>query len=215
MNFRAYLGFAAYMGLALVFLGPIFITPFIAENYPALSESIHAIYAPACHQLAERSLCYFQNHADDNSSASPSKSYFGLGGGTLADCAQPGTSVIGRQQAVDVHGVLGYKFPVCARDMAIYGAMLLGGFVFPFVRRIDDKIAPPLVYFIFAIIPIAVDGGTQFLGLRQSTNELRLITGFIAGIAVPFYVIPILNAFILGREGSPGSESRRKTKQKR
>lgn len=178
---KKYLGYALYLGLVLIFIGPIFVTPFIAESSPQVFGFLQGAYAPACHQLAERSLCYFSD-------------------GSIANCAQPDANVSGRQQIVEVHGVFGYKFPVCARDLAIYGAMILGGLAFPFVRKIDARIAPPLIFFIIALIPIALDGGTQILGLRESTNELRLITGFIAGIAIPFYVIPILNMFVLGRE---------------
>ncbi len=178
---RKFLGFALYMALTLFFLGPIFITPLMAEGFPALFETIHAIYAPVCHQLANRSLCYFQD-------------------GTIGDCDRDNVSVVARQQVVDDHGVLGYKFPVCTRDLAIYGAMILGGLVFPLVRKMGEKSVPPLIYFLLALVPIGLDGGTQLIGLRQSTNELRIITGFIAGIVIPFYVIPMLNGFILGRE---------------
>ncbi|VVB98516.1 Uncharacterised protein [uncultured archaeon] len=179
MDMRKYLGYVLYMALMLVFVVPIFITPLLGQPYPQLFQTLQALYAPACHQLAERSICYFQD-------------------GTIGDCNRDNVAVIGRQQVVDDHGILGYKFPVCARDVAIYGAMLLGALLFPFMRRIDDRIAPPLIYFIIALIPIGIDGGTQLIGLRTSTNELRLITGFIAGIVIPFYVIPILNMFIIG-----------------
>lgn len=173
------------MGFVLVFTGPIFIAPFIAQSSPSIFAALQALYAPACHQLAERSLCYFEN-------------------GRIADCAQPEANVSGRQAIVEAGGIPGYKFPVCARDLAIYGAMLLAGLLFPFVRRIDDKIAPRLIYFIIALIPIALDGGTQIIGLRESANGLRLLTGFIAGFPVAFYMIPIMNMFILG----PGKKAR-------
>lgn len=178
---KKYLGFLLYIGIVALFTVPILITPFLAQNSLNLFNSLQALYAPTCHQLAERSLCYFTN-------------------GTISDCAQPGIIVIGRQAIVELGGTMGYKFPVCARDLAIYGAMLLGGLVFPFVRKIDDRIAPPLIYFIIALIPIGLDGGTQLIGLRESTNSLRLITGFLSGVVIPFYMIPILNMFILGRD---------------
>lgn len=38
---------------------------------------------------------------------------------------------------------------------------------------------------------MAVDGTTQLIGLRESFNELRFITGFIAGFTVVFYILPI------------------------
>ncbi len=107
--------------------------------------------------------------------------------------------------------MLGYKFPVCARDLAIYAAMLLGAFLLPFVMKVDTKTVPPLRYFIIALIPIGIDGGTQLIGLRTSTNELRIITGVIAGIVIPFYLIPMLNTFIIGPDKpqpKPEGESR-------
>lgn len=180
VEYMKYLGYALYMVLVLLLLGPIFVAPFIAQGMPGLFNSLQDVYAPACHQLANRSLCYFAD-------------------GSIGDCVQDSIDGIGRQRIVHTDGdVLGYKFPVCARDVAIYGAMILGGLVFPFVRKVDDKIAPPLIYFIIALVPIALDGGTQLIGIRESTNDLRLITGFIAGIVVPFYLIPILNMFVLG-----------------
>ena len=40
------------------------------------------------------------------------------------------------------------------------------------------------------MIPVAIDGGTQYFGPRESTNNLRFITGFIGGIG--FILIAIL-----------------------
>jgi uncharacterized membrane protein len=176
-----YLGFIVYMGFMLVFTGPIFVAPFLAQSQPQIFSTLQAIYVPACHQLADRSVCYFQD-------------------GSFGDCNRDNVTVVGRQQVVDDHGILGYKFPVCARDVGIYGAMILGGLIFLFVRRIDEREVPPLIYFIIVLIPIGIDGGTQLIMLRESTNALRLITGFIAGVAIPFYLIPMLNMFLLGPE---------------
>jgi len=183
---RKYLGYALYMGLCALFILPIFITPFLpALGAPGLFTIMQNLYAPTCHQLASRSICYFSD-------------------GTIDDCARNGTAVSGRQSEMHFDSIYGYKFPVCSRDVAIYGAMLLGGLLFPFAKRIDDRIVPPLIYFAVALVPIALDGGTQLIGLRESTNLLRMITGFIAGFAVPFYMIPMINTFVLG----PGRETR-------
>ncbi|MBU0586549.1 DUF2085 domain-containing protein [Candidatus Micrarchaeota archaeon] len=179
---KKYWGFLIYNGLLLAFLFPILVAPLIAQSNPEAFSLIHAAYAPTCHQLVERSLCYFEN-------------------GAVADCIQPDSIWDSpKAQIVSLNGVLGYKFPVCSRDLAIYVAMLVGAFLFILLKGLSSRDVPPLIYFIIFLIPIALDGGTQLIGLRQSTNSLRLLTGFIAGVAVPFYVIPILNNFVLGPE---------------
>jgi hypothetical protein len=40
-----------------------------------------------------------------------------------------------------------------------------------------------------AVIPILVDGGTQAIGLRESTNPLRLATGLTVGAAFGLWVL--------------------------
>lgn len=38
-------------------------------------------------------------------------------------------------------------------------------------------------------IPLILDGVTQLL-FRESTNEIRAVTGFLLGIILPFYMMP-------------------------
>jgi len=52
---------------------------------------------------------------------------------------------------------------------------------------------------------MAVDGLTQLFGLRESTNEIRIVTGSMAGIIISFYMIPIINRLI-----SVGERNKRK-----
>jgi uncharacterized membrane protein len=98
---------------------------------------------------------------------------------------------------------MGYKMPVCSRDIGLYGALLIGALVYPLVREIDDKELYPPVLLVVAILPLALDGGLQFatavlfrMGsidfVYESTNAIRLVTGIIAGFAASFYAIPIL-----------------------
>jgi len=90
-------------------------------------------------------------------------------------------------------GSYAYKLPVCARDVAIYLAMLLGGAILPFVRKVQSTQMPNKWLLAIALVPMAIDGTAQLVGLYESTNMLRLITGSIAGFALPFYIIPMLN----------------------
>ena len=73
-----------------------------------------------------------------------------------------------------------HQLPVCARCTGIYFGAFLGSF---FARRES----PSPWYLVIALIPMALDGGTQLL-FRESNNVLRLATGLIAGFAVVFYL---------------------------
>jgi uncharacterized membrane protein len=49
---------------------------------------------------------------------------------------------------------------------------------------------PRVRYLFIAATPLVLDGGTQLLGLRESTNLIRAITGFIFGGAMAFFLAP-------------------------
>ena len=76
----------------------------------------------------------------------------------------------------------GYQFPVCARCTGLMAGYLLGIFVY-FLKIINWKVA------IILCIPLALDGGTQYLGWRMSNQWLRLITGILCGIGIMFLEI--------------------------
>lgn len=76
--------------------------------------------------------------------------------------------------------LFGHQLPVCARCTGIYFGAFLGSF---FAR----KESPHPLFLVAALIPLALDGGTQLL-FRESNNMLRLGTGLIAGFAVVFYL---------------------------
>jgi uncharacterized membrane protein len=86
--------------------------------------------------------------------------------------------------------ILGYKMAYCERDFAIYTGLLLLGLVYSASSR---KIRPATIIESIALsIPIAIDGFTQLFGWRESTWELRVITGSIFAVAVAWLVFPRL-----------------------
>jgi uncharacterized membrane protein len=100
-------------------------------------------------------------------------------------------------------GVRGMKMPVCSRDIGLYGAMLIGGLLYPLARKLEDDV-PPSIFLIVALVPIGLDGGVQIVSelgilpfVYESTNAVRLLTGAIAGLAAAFYAIPILTNLML------------------
>lgn len=156
----------------------IWTTPFLEKMNHPLSSSLYLGFSYICHQLTSRSLCLFE---DGIRSCTPQEG--------VRDLSYSKENVVIRD------GKLGYKLPVDSRDTAIYAAMLIGGLVLPFFIDIKSKKIPPLWIFILAMIPIGLDGTTQLLGWRESTNLVRVLTGGIIGLIIPFYLIPVLNFF--------------------
>ncbi|VVB58449.1 Uncharacterised protein [Candidatus Anstonella stagnisolia] len=168
--------YAIYMVGMLLLNALIFITPVLEMQGNSAAPALYTAFAPFCHQLTSRSLCISAQ-------------------GAITDCT-PQNGVPSYSHAVVVHlddYILGYKFPVCSRDVAIYLAMLIGGILYPFLWKIETEEIPNKWFLVLALIPIAIDGTTQLFTLRESTNTLRLITGAIAGFAIPFYLLPMLN----------------------
>lgn len=63
--------------------------------------------------------------------------------------------------------------------------------IYPFIKRLNNFKTPNRWYLILALIPMGIDGTTQLIGLRESFNELRFITGFLGGFVSLFYILPI------------------------
>ena len=80
--------------------------------------------------------------------------------------------------------------------MAIYAAMLVGGLVMPFLYDVKSRKTPTIWILVLAAVPIAIDGGTQLIGMRESTNALRLFTGATIGFVIPSFLVPLVNDLI-------------------
>ncbi|HIH22435.1 TPA: DUF2085 domain-containing protein [Candidatus Micrarchaeota archaeon] len=173
-------GFWLFIILTAVVTVPIFIVPLLVQSIPQVFSFTHDIYSPTCHQLTSRSLCYF-----------PKNGSFG----SFEDCFSSPEFNESKAVSVNKFGTIGYKMPVCSRDVGIYSFMLVGGILFSFVRKKDEVALPPAIWLILALVPLGIDGTGQLLGFWESTNTMRIITGAIAGFVVPFYAIPLLNRF--------------------
>lgn len=178
--------YTIYMVFFIILVGFVLATPLLA-----FSRDVGFMYdgfSYLCHQKLSRSLCVFSDGQ----------------GLWIADCIpQTGeyiTDLADRTEIkVETDGQVGYKMPVCSRDIGLYAAMLLGGAIYPIIRELKDRSIYPALYLIVAIIPLGLDGGLQFIsdiGLLpfayESTNAIRLLTGAIAGFASAFYAIPVL-----------------------
>ena len=91
--------------------------------------------------------------------------------------------------------VFGEQMAFCQRQFAIHAAFFLFGMVYILFRR-RLKSLPTWLAVVYSI-PIAVDGFTQLFGWRESTWELRLVTGGLFGLTVVWYVFPHLEVLML------------------
>ena len=93
----------------------------------------------------------------------------------------------------------GYQICLCARCLAIYTTMLLVGLTLNVVRRMRPR--QPIAgiswwVWLVAMLPMALDGGTQLFGLRESNLALRLLTGFLFGLATALFTLPQMDTAV-------------------
>jgi uncharacterized membrane protein len=87
--------------------------------------------------------------------------------------------------------VEGEKIGVCIRCSAIYFGFLLGLITLPLSRALKRKNVPAMGFFLFAVLPMAVDAVLNATGIHASTPMTRVITGALFGISMPWFVVPI------------------------
>ena len=94
--------------------------------------------------------------------------------------------------------IFNHKMTVCARCFGIYTGILFGMLIYPIVWGLNNFKTPNRWYLILALIPMGIDGTTQLIGLRESFNELRFITGFLGGFVTLFYILPMFISVAYG-----------------
>lgn len=87
----------------------------------------------------------------------------------------------------------GYQVCLCERCLAIYSSILLSGIILAIVRNHRAIRGIDWKGWALCMLPMALDGGTQFFGWRESTVWLRLLTGAIFGIGTALFTLPQLD----------------------
>ena len=84
----------------------------------------------------------------------------------------------------------GQQIAYCERCMATYTSLFLSGILFGFVRHWLKPLSWK-VYILF-LVPLALDGISQLVGLRTSNWVLRTITGALFGFGSAWMAFPYL-----------------------
>lgn len=196
---RIVLGFArrwlAVFNLALaLYVGLPFLAPILMRagaEQPAIW--LYRAYSPLCHQLAYRSWFLFgEQPAYPRNSAGPDQLSYSQATGLDPGDLWSARALLGDER-------LGYKVALCQRDVAIYGGMVLAGLVFAGLRRRLRPI-PIALWVVIGVAPIAIDGGSQFIGAlpflgalaRESSPLLRTLTGALFGVMNVWMAYPYI-----------------------
>jgi uncharacterized membrane protein len=158
-----------------IFVGIPFLAPaLMVTGHDEPAHAIYAAYQLVCHQWAFRSYFLF----------GPQLEY---GPAVLRELVGPDAmyGFVGSP-------ALGYKVAFCERDVAIYLAVLVAGLTY---ARFGDCLPRlGLTGYALLILPMAIDGFTQLFGWRESTVELRTLTGMLFGFASVWLIYPRIDA---------------------
>jgi uncharacterized membrane protein len=175
------LGCHLWCVISVIIVISIVVPTLLAPVNPKVFHLAHVLFSPTCHQLTSRSFCWF-----------PGKK-------AVEDCISNHTLPYSKAIVVMKEGYEGYKFPVCARCFAIYLGLMVGAIAFlllSYAKLLKPHAIPHIGVFLLAILPLAIDGTTQLLTPYESTNQIRLFTGLLAGITTSFYACPLFNTFL-------------------
>lgn len=86
--------------------------------------------------------------------------------------------------------VFGHQVAFCQRDVAIYTSVFVAGLIYARMRTRLPRL--PWRLYALLIAPMAIDGTAQLLGWRESTWELRTVTGALFGLATVWLLYPYI-----------------------
>jgi uncharacterized membrane protein len=214
-----------WLGIATTFLAIYVTLPFVAPTLMHLGlrgpgELIYTLYSPFCHQFAFRTFFLFGENPmypreitdvdtpsfESEAINSPAfREIYGRYANVSPDAVTsdelavytPALQFASREFRGDER--MGYKLTLCARDISIYAAMLVGALLY---RRVRHRLRPVplLIYAILGLGPIAIDGFSQLLGYppfnfwppRETEPVFRVVTGALFGLMNVWLGFPYL-----------------------
>jgi uncharacterized membrane protein len=187
---------ASGLFIALPLLAPVL----AMAGQERLSASIYFTYRITCHQLPQRS--WFVGGEVATHDWEEIRPYV----------ARPKAGPLMAFHAPLGNPTLGYQVGFCQRDTAIYLAVFLTCLAYGPLRRRRDVRTMPLWLYALMALPMALDGLTQLLGLRESTPLLRTVTGALFGAGSAWLILTFLEASFreaaayAAPPGAPGSQ---------
>lgn len=217
---RLILGFARHWVLVLtlfmaLYAGLPFVAPVAASGgATGLARTIYRVYSPVCHQFAFRSWFLYGDQPVYPRERAGLERWQSFEAYAAAEPFFDGVDVttldaplIAAAKAFPGSERMGYKVAFCQRDVAIYGSIALFGLAFALLTRAGVEVPklPLWLYVLIAIVPIGLDGFSQFFanppfngfGLpfypdRESIPLLRVLTGTLFGVGNAWLAFPYI-----------------------
>ena len=91
--------------------------------------------------------------------------------------------------------IAGHQVCLCERCLAIYSSLLLGRLLLAILRDRGIRVVPlRWQWWALTMLPMALDGGTQLFGWRESDLFLRLLTGALFGLGTAWFGLAQIQA---------------------
>jgi len=202
-----------WLKIALVLIGTYAILPWVAPTLMRLgatgpANALYTLYSPMCHQFAFRSIFLYGEQSfypreSVGSELRPYEAYAAeieeLNAGFSINDFTPDFFIPARRFRGNQE--MGYKTAICARDVAIYMALFIGGLIYaiPAIRRRLRPI-PLWIYVIAGLGPIGLDGFSQLLSyfpfelwaVRETAPFFRVATGAMFGLMNAWLLYPYM-----------------------
>lgn len=108
--------------------------------------------------------------------------------------------------------LFGHQVCLCQRCLAIYTTMFLTSLSLAIIPRLRQSLRPlNWRLWLLLILPMALDGGTQLVGWRESDVILRTITGLLFGLGAGWFILPRIEE--IARDITPQPASRQAASQ--
>jgi uncharacterized membrane protein len=183
--------------MVLLYIGLPFLAPVLMKAGATLPANvIYTAYSPLCHQLGFRSFFLFGEQPYYPRQAAGMQDVK-----TFAQATGLDESNLVAARAYKGDEQVGYKVAVCQRDVPIYLSIVVFGLLYGLIGR---RLKPLhfAAWMAIGIVPIGLDGFSQLfsqlnlpflaelLPYRESTPELRIITGSLFGFSTAWFGLP-------------------------
>jgi uncharacterized membrane protein len=212
-----------WLRIVLTMLAIYVTLPFVAPTLMRLgvegpARAIYTLYSPFCHQFAFRTiflhgeqpfypryntgspLTPFESYAEQLPEFAPERTVARMGPVGDIYAFTPGFQIASREFLGNQQ--MGYKMTLCARDIAIYSGILIGGLLYALPAvRLRLRPVPLWLYVFLGLGPIGLDGFSQLLSYppfelwppRETLPLFRVLTGGIFGLMSAWLAFPYLD----------------------